>query len=123
MYVINTKRLTHEGAAWWWHGLLIVNRSTRRLGPDIAPGLFVLAPLLDHSRQTMSVSASLVGFCRPLRYLRFDPPSGRKTGGYRTGRLRPRLRSVRAVALSAHGHPRSFIDTRPIFICADSRSP
>ena len=34
-------------AAWWWHGLLIIDPSTRRLGPDIAPGLFVFIPLDD----------------------------------------------------------------------------
>jgi hypothetical protein len=32
-------------AAWWWHGLLIVDPSTRRLGPDMAPGLFVFVRL------------------------------------------------------------------------------
>jgi len=32
----------HAGhAAWRWHGLLIIKHSTRRLGPDIAPGLFI----------------------------------------------------------------------------------
>src|SRR5262249_16578083 len=32
-------------AAWWWHGLLFIVLWTRRLGPDIAPGLFAFVPL------------------------------------------------------------------------------
>ena len=50
--------LRHAG--WWWYGLLIIDRSTRRLGPDIAPGLFAFVPL-DNATSFISTATSKAG--------------------------------------------------------------